>query len=196
MKDRDPSRIYRDTSSEDTSPEIDAVILAAAHREVKAKPRRFAMGSWGVPLSAAAVLLVSATLTLIVLDEPESPVASPPASEDKALAKLERQDQVREGLGDLKAETAQAPKKDRATNEPSARFETRAKSAPAGQAAPSAPEMETDAIARLEEDSPEKWLGRIEKLRTEGRVEEAEKNLARFKERYPDYLLPDWAKEE
>lgn len=191
MTENDLPRIYRESSREEPSSEIDAAIVAAAHREVKAKPRRFALRSWGIPLSAAAVLLVSATLALLVLDDPEGPVAPPPASEDKALAKQERQSLER--LGDLKKD-ATAPAEEGPQQESSSRFETRAKNAPAAQAPPSAP-METDAIAGIEEDSPEKWLARIEKLREEGKIEDARKNLARFKKRYPDYLLPDWAKE-
>ncbi len=37
---------------------------------------------------------------------------------------------------------------------------------------------------------PEKWLERITELRRQGRLEEAKRNLAEFRKRYPDYTLP------
>jgi hypothetical protein len=39
-------------------------------------------------------------------------------------------------------------------------------------------------------DSPEAWLTRIEALRREGKLEEADRSLAEFRKRYPDYPLP------
>ncbi len=38
--------------------------------------------------------------------------------------------------------------------------------------------------------SPEDWLARIRKLKREGKPEEAKKELAAFKKRYPDYPVP------
>jgi hypothetical protein len=46
------------------------------------------------------------------------------------------------------------------------------------------------AKAKLPE-GPEQWLERIARLRSLARDEEAEKELARFRERYPDYRIPD-----
>ena len=40
------------------------------------------------------------------------------------------------------------------------------------------------------EISPEAWLEKIAKLRTEGRVREADESLAEFRKRFPDYPLP------
>ena len=42
-------------------------------------------------------------------------------------------------------------------------------------------------------ETPERWLERIVRLRTEGRNDEAEKELAEFRKRYPDYKVPDAA---
>ena len=41
------------------------------------------------------------------------------------------------------------------------------------------------------ERTPEKWLEDIRKLKTEGKATEAERELAEFKKRYPDYRLPE-----
>ena len=41
------------------------------------------------------------------------------------------------------------------------------------------------------ERSPEKWLEDIRKLKTQGKTPEAERELAEFKKRYPEYRLPE-----
>ena len=46
------------------------------------------------------------------------------------------------------------------------------------------------AKADTAEESPEAWLTRIEALRREGKLEEAERSLAEFRKRHPDYPLP------
>ena len=47
------------------------------------------------------------------------------------------------------------------------------------------------AVPEAKERTPEKWLADIRKLKTEGKAIEAERELAEFKKRYPDYILPD-----
>lgn len=42
-----------------------------------------------------------------------------------------------------------------------------------------------------QEETPEKWLERIAKLRSEGRHAAADETLAEFRRRYPDYRIPD-----
>ena len=46
------------------------------------------------------------------------------------------------------------------------------------------------AVAYAKERTPEKWLDDIRKLRLEGKMAEADRELAEFKKRYPDYRLP------
>ena len=43
----------------------------------------------------------------------------------------------------------------------------------------------------LRYEPPERWLERIVQLRKEGKHEEADKLLAEFKRRYPDYRIPE-----
>jgi hypothetical protein len=56
--------------------------------------------------------------------------------------------------------------------------------------------LQSDALAgavargKLAEETPEAWLERIAKLRAEGRHDEADKALAEFRKRYPDYKIP------
>ena len=47
------------------------------------------------------------------------------------------------------------------------------------------------AASEAKERAPEKWLADIRKLKTDGKATEAERELAEFKKRYPDYILPD-----
>ncbi len=46
-------------------------------------------------------------------------------------------------------------------------------------------------VSEAKERTPEKWLADIRKLKTEGKAIEAERELAEFKKRYPDYILPE-----
>ena len=39
-------------------------------------------------------------------------------------------------------------------------------------------------------EPPEAWLARIEKLRKQGRMKEAEDSLVEFRKRYPNYKIP------
>ncbi len=52
-------------------------------------------------------------------------------------------------------------------------------------AAPAAKHAETD------QRSPDQWLDDIRRLRREGRAQEADASLAEFRQRYPQYVLPD-----
>jgi hypothetical protein len=70
-------------------------------------------------------------------------------------------------------------------------------SAVAPSAAPPARrELQRDAIqaqgrANFADEPPEKWLERIVQLRQQGRHDEADKALAEFRMRYPDYRIPE-----
>jgi hypothetical protein len=50
---------------------------------------------------------------------------------------------------------------------------------------------ELSANTEARERTPEKWLEDIRKLKTDGKTTEAERELAEFKKRYPDYILPE-----
>jgi len=47
------------------------------------------------------------------------------------------------------------------------------------------------AVSEAKERTPEKWLADIRKLKTEGKATEAERELAEFKKRHPDYIVPE-----
>ena len=47
------------------------------------------------------------------------------------------------------------------------------------------------AVPEAKERTPEKWLEDIRKLKTEGKATEAERELAEFRKRHPEYRLPE-----
>jgi hypothetical protein len=63
--------------------------------------------------------------------------------------------------------------------------------APAPSALSTAAIGNRPAVAEAGDRTPEKWLEDIRKLKTEGRTTEVEREIAEFKKRYPDYILPD-----
>jgi hypothetical protein len=79
------TRLYRESPRDEPSAELDSAVLAAAHREAHARPRRSFARAWGIPLSAAAVVVLSAALTLMILREPDSPL--PPQSEQDVASR-------------------------------------------------------------------------------------------------------------
>ncbi len=64
----------------------------------------------------------------------------------------------------------------------------------AADAAPARQEAEAHAMAKSARD-PAEWLKAIEKLRADGRTEQAAKELVEFRRAYPQYALPDKLKE-
>ena len=69
---RDPRLdvLYRDASREAPPSHLDAAILAAARREVGARPRALsALRRWRVPVSIAAVVVLSMSLVTLVKEE-------------------------------------------------------------------------------------------------------------------------------
>lgn len=88
---RDPrlERVYREAAHETPPAHLDAAILAAARREVGARPRSIAsaLRRWHVPVSVAAVVVVSATLVILVREQDmaERPMQAPvPAAATRA----------------------------------------------------------------------------------------------------------------
>lgn len=94
---RDPriERLYREAVREEPPARLDAAILAAARREVGAGPRPLAskLRRWHVPISIAAVVMVSVSLVILVREEegkrngaPRDPAIPAPADQPAAPA--------------------------------------------------------------------------------------------------------------
>jgi hypothetical protein len=175
---------------------------------------------WYVPLAAAAVIVLAVGLTLRVqLEEPAMREVTPPSPRVlEAPAKIEvRKDeaQAREEPP-KKAEAKAAPERrarqslgeSRSQGAASAPLPFPAQPAPAppsaGRAAPQAEDAARDraearslasgaTAKRLQqaEETPEKMLERIAELRKAGKHDEADKALAEFRRRFPDYKLSD-----
>jgi hypothetical protein len=92
---RDPrlDLLYRDGALDAPPPHLDAAILAGARREVGARPRAlWAVRRWRVPVSIAAVIVLSVSLVTVVREEggetllrDERLPAAPPAAPMAAL---------------------------------------------------------------------------------------------------------------
>ena len=71
--DRDPrlDRVYREAAQEEPPARVDAAILAAARREVGARPRAVSarLRAWRVPVSIAAVVVLSVSMVTLVREE-------------------------------------------------------------------------------------------------------------------------------
>jgi hypothetical protein len=200
---RDPkvSGRYRELGDEEPPRDLDERILAASRRSGRRDRYR-----WTGPLAAAAVLALAIGVALHVERPPpevvtsrvevrkeEAPAASPPVS-------------------------APDPRPQQPSRDSRARPEARSAPSPAPQAAPEPPAAadqlaavagERAAAARRDAQlderqvqsraapaqlakaySPEQWLLAIDDLKRQGRHEEAEKQLAEFRKRYPDYRIP------
>jgi hypothetical protein len=170
------SERYRELPREEPPRALDDAILAASRRAVKGRNR------WYVPLAAAAVIVFAVAVTVHVerqqpgeevvsVAEPkpfavEPPAAAPPPPEDRraqpeALAK--RADQANAQLG--QAEAARERRE-----------------AMASAAAPA---------SRFAQATPEQWLLAIDDLKRQGKHDEAVRELAEFRKRYPNYRIPE-----
>lgn len=173
---RDPklTQRYRDLGAEEPARALDEAILAASRRAVGARPQaenapaRPARRGWLAPVAAAAVLVLAVAVTIHVERERPAEVAVAPQS-----APSER--------------PAEAP--------PAKTDEQRALEAPASRPAAEPPASRAPATpqarALAKASAPEADLARIVELRERGQHEEADRLLAEFRRRYPDYRIAE-----
>ncbi|MEP6607762.1 MAG: hypothetical protein ABJA83_03695 [Burkholderiaceae bacterium] len=125
--------------------------------------------------AGAAAPATSAPAPAPPLAQPVTPSAEPPQSAEKSLAK------ARLGAAQADSASSQAGSLDRGTTE--SRRESARNVAPAPSAAT---ERERDDLV----EPAAVWLERIIRLRREGRHNEADMELKRFRERYPQVQPP------
>jgi hypothetical protein len=179
-EDRELSERYRALGREEPPQALDAKILAAAR--ARPGPRR-----WALPLSVAAVIILSVTVTLEMQREraqPENRIEAPRESKIEtqtapvAVPKTPSAAPAAPVADKLmSAPTAGRPSRESADRE---RFE---------RAAPAATEERAKQLGA--EESPERWLERIAELRRAGRDDDADRLLAEFRRRFPDYRIPE-----
>ena len=204
------SERYRELPREEPPRHLDDAILAASRRETRARPAPLVVPSgrrrWYFPVAAAAIIVLAVAVTVHVerdernFEVAEAPASAPPPAGKEQAAKKEstgpaagsrQAPSEAESAGTLSdlykapAPPAAAPAPPRADAEQAqAREETRAPASPARAA--------SDRLASAAAvASPEQWLQGIADLRRQGRHEEADRQLAEFRKRYPDYRVPD-----
>ena len=168
---REVSQRYRGLPAEEPPARLDEAIRA------KARVRR-----WYFPVAAAAVLVLAVAVTWQVeRGQPEPfvaaappPTAAPaPAPAEPARAPKQRKAEVARDASGLAKEQVEEHKAREERAQP--RLGAAARSDVMAQRAPA--------------ETPEQLLERIAKLRGDGRHEEADKALAEFRRRYPDFKL-------
>ena len=179
------SERYRELPREEPPRALDERILAASRHAVRRRR------GWYGPVAAAAVITLAVAVTLHIQHDrpseevdavsPSMQVQEPPPAEAPKPARRAPQP-FAAAPAPAAPPAAQAERRER--NDTSA--------ASAGMRAqrdeqPSRAKVARSSIAQ----SPEMELERIAELRRLGRHEEADKALAEFRKRYPDYRLSD-----
>ena len=208
---RDPQldRLYREAAREAPPAHLDAPILAAARRDAGARPRSLTstLRRWHVPVSIAAVVIVSVTLVILVREEggerivpapvqavapPAEQLAAPGPQPSPATPRM-----AEERAAPSPADAATAGRMAGAVSVPGEPLAGRS-AIEASQAKPMARAMqakppEQDRLPAwhgYEKELPQKWLVRIEELKRQGQAVEAEEMLSEFKRRFPEHPLP------
>ncbi len=197
--------LYRGLPQEAPPPAIDAAILEAAKRGVAVRPAR----RWAVPVSLAAVLVLSVTVTLRVADErpgiETAPVPPPVAEAPVASVLPQKRDAKPSGPEPALAAQPAARPAPVIVPVPAPAPESAPAPAPAPfasaerSAAPAAGfataerakrSMEAQNLALPAAQLPEAWLESIARLRAQARHNEADESFAEFRKRYPEYAIP------
>lgn len=234
--DVDVSRRYRELEAQEPPRALDEAILAAATRSARSLhgSARPWTQRWAVPLSLAAVVVLSLTVTLRIQQEQpgievpaplakESGPASPAAVADaQPKPKEEAQPSAAAGRADRGQQQKSIARKEPApfppaiqdkvaadkpssaapapasAETPASRREAAggAESSVAGTLArPESAQMQAQRAKAASADAPERELERIAELRRQERHDEADKALAEFRKRYPDFRIPQAMRE-
>jgi len=173
------SQTYRELGAQEPPRALDDAILAAARRQTGFPVRPWTR-RWAVPLSLAAVVVLSVTVTLRI--QHEQPGVEVPAPQARQAAPA--------------TSAAPAPA---AEAQPRAKAARQQNPAPAAAAAGAMARSEAGAAvaqtqaqrAKVVTDTPERELERIAGLRHLGMHDEADKALAEFHKHFPDYVIPE-----
>jgi hypothetical protein len=196
---RDPkvSQRYRELGREEPPGELDAGILAASRRaaETRLAPLVPPTGRsrWYFPVAAAAIIALAVAVTLQVeRQQPDAEsITPPPPSAPAPAARLEESPSKPEAVAKPSSQRRFTPDPAQSAQDSQAQPESRVRSA---AQAPATRRDESGTSAGLlgqvaKAESPEAALERIAELRRQGKHDEADKALAEFRRRYPDYRI-------
>ncbi len=162
------ARAYRETGREEPPAHLDAAILAQARAATA--PRRGGKPRWLMPLSLAATVVLSIGVVLLMSKPgvaPE-PMEVPPSAAPAPAVTEKAPVVTPKAVVTPKEMPAVTPKE-------TPRFEPREAVIPPTK-------------------SPEVWLAEIGALRKAGKHAEADAELEKFRQRYPDYPLDELPK--
>src|SRR3954470_11397881 len=210
-EDKDVSRRYRELGRDEPPPALDAKIRAEARSalETHAAPLVPPTGRrrWYFPVAAAAIIMLAVAVTSqIEREQPAETLA--PAPEE-----LKKESVPQEKQRAFESKPQQAPKDERAaaplsaerSREDFSRDNRARQERPATAPPPAGPPSAASQVqpqrnvqrdagagarAKVAEETPDAGLERIARLRAEGRHDDADKQLAEFRKRYPDYKIP------
>src|SRR6266403_2312881 len=199
---RDPkvSRRYRELGSEEPPTALDAEILAASRRapETRLAPLVPPTGRrrWYFPVAAAAIITLAVAVTVQVerqQPDAESITPPPPSAPESRTDALEAKEDSAPQAELRKAKPAKPPAAlqplSRAADAMQERGSADAQPESRVRSAAQAPARLLGQVATA--DSPEAALERIAELRRQGRHDEADKALAEFRRRFPNYQIPE-----
>jgi hypothetical protein len=176
---------------------------------------------WYFPVAAAAIIVLAAAITVHVerqqpdLEMADAPVGAPASPGQEPAPKRETftpdakpAPSKKKGVPRDDAALSDLYKANPAPSEPAsppgaapsrapkaeanrAREASREEAAAQAQSAMGERRAAADRVAAAAARSPEQWLQGIADLRRQGRHEEADRELAEFRKRYPDYRIPE-----
>jgi hypothetical protein len=177
---------YRALGREEPAPELDARILHAARQAARSRPGR---RRWMLPVSIAAVIVLSVGVAVQVQREQsgQADQSGPSTEAGKAATPAEP------GAPAAPAAAASALPPAPASAPPAAGNVMRAPARELKlQESAARPAAQAGRLSQQTvEASPERWLTHIAELRRLGRDEEADRQLAEFRRRFPDYRIPE-----
>ena len=190
----DVSRAYRElTRAEPPSP-VDAAIQARARQALETHPAPLVAPtgrrSWYFQVAAAAVIVLAVAVTLHLERFEDEPTPVPAAA---VLQSKVQAPKVEAPVPQARKEQhpARKPSRDEAKLEAQATdsLAKRRADEPAAAAAPAPAERRLQTFGANAVQSPEQWLERIAALRKDGKQDEADRDLAEFRKRYPDFKI-------
>lgn len=212
-EDDDISRRYRELPREEPPRQLDDAIRAAARRAAHTRPAPLVVPTgrqrWYFPLAAAAIIVLAVAVTMHVdREQPgEEIVSAPAAPQPEHRRKTESADsrELRDTAPPRELQKAQepsaaspapaeAPPPVATQDAPAARSESArapATSQANAQLGRADEGRRAGSLSAFSVQSPEQWLQGIDDLKRQGRHEEAERELAEFRKRYPNYRIPE-----